>query len=345
MEACFARQAALHPSMTPQDALKMAYQAAFGAEHLLADTEAARQYLLREIETCAANADEPLAEEIAPDLCRINLRPWKAAGLPPEWLLRMFLAASAPRTDGESRFHQALDVLDRLTAQGKMPFCAEDWQREKHAYLAEGLRAVHHSEAYRMGERPAYRLAPGRFKRLLPLLTAIDPSRREIIALDGRCASGKTTLAADLAQIAGAAVIHTDDFFLPPELRTAERLSAPGGNVHYERILTDVLPGLRKGEAFAYPAFDCSVMRLNGEREVPAASLTVVEGAYSCHPALGDYMTLRAFSDVDPDTQRRRILDRDGKAGLENFLTRWIPMEEKYFAAFRVRETAQVILP
>ena len=153
------------------------------------------------------------------------------------------------------------------------------------------------------------------------------------------------TLARDMAEIVGAAAVHMDDFFLPPELRTPERLQTPGGNVHYERFLTDVLPGLRSRKAFCYPRFDCSVMALRGARAVPEADTVIVEGAYSCHPALGDYMTLRAFSDIDPAEQRRRILLREGKAGLEAFNARWIPMEERYFAAYRVREAAQVILP
>ena len=34
-----------HPSMQPQDLVKLCFQAAFGAEHLLADHKAAREYL------------------------------------------------------------------------------------------------------------------------------------------------------------------------------------------------------------------------------------------------------------------------------------------------------------
>ena len=344
MKAYFERQAALHPAMTARDALKMAYQAAFGAEHLAGDEEAVRRYLHEELTACEAAPAEPLTESISPDLCRANLRAWKAAGLPEKWLLRMFLDTCQPRPDGKARFEVLLADLDALTQAGRLPFSAQDWQGEKQAYLAQGLHAVHHSDAYREQEKPAYRLILSRYDRLLPLLTALDLSKRQIIALDGRCASGKTTLAADLARIAGAGVVHMDDFFLPPALRAPERLAAPGGNVHYERFITDVLPGLRSGQAFSYPVFDCSVMQINGARSVPAASLVIVEGAYSCHPALGDYMTLRAFSDVDPEIQRRRILARNGESGLQNFETRWIPMEERYFEACRIREQAQVVL-
>ena len=165
-----------------------------------------------------------------------------------------------------------------------------------------------------------------------------------IIGIDGRTGAGKTTISKFLHLKFGGNLFHMDDFFLPPDLRTEKRLSEPGGNVHYERFLTDVLPYLGKEQAFSYPVFDCSRMRMGESRQVTGSGLTIVEGAYSCHPALGSYMTLQAFSDIDAQLQKQRILERNGKAGWENFQTRWIPMEEKYFAAFRIREQASVIL-
>ncbi|MCL1877401.1 MAG: hypothetical protein FWF80_00945, partial [Defluviitaleaceae bacterium] len=66
-----------------------------------------------------------------------------------------------------------------------------------------------------------------------------------VIAIDGRSASGKTTLASELAAQTGASVIHMDDFFLPQDLRTEERLNTPGGNVHHERFASEVLPHIK----------------------------------------------------------------------------------------------------
>ena len=59
---------------------------------------------------------------------------------------------------------------------------------------------------------------------------------RKIIAIDGRSAAGKTTLAEELLAVTGGDILHMDDFFLPPELRTAQRYSEPGGNIHRERF-------------------------------------------------------------------------------------------------------------
>ena len=39
---------------------------------------------------------------------------------------------------------------------------------------------------------------------------------RVLLAIDGRCASGKTTLANQLQNILGCEVIHMDSFFLRP---------------------------------------------------------------------------------------------------------------------------------
>ena len=76
------------------------------------------------------------------------------------------------------------------------------------------------------------------------------PTGMRIIAIDGRCAAGKTTLAARLAKELGGDVIHMDDFFLPPALRTQERRSEPGGNVHYERFLRKSYRSLHRDKHF-----------------------------------------------------------------------------------------------
>ena len=165
-----------------------------------------------------------------------------------------------------------------------------------------------------------------------------------VIAIDGRAASGKTTLAKRLEIEFGAGVIHMDDFFLPPELRTEERLSTPGGNVHYERFAEEVLPKLHCPEEFSYGKFDCSVMQINGEVTVGASCVRVVEGAYAFHPYFGCYSDIRIFSDIEYEEQLRRIKARNGDEKLETFKNRWIPLEEKYFEAYGIREKSTLNL-
>lgn len=169
-------------------------------------------------------------------------------------------------------------------------------------------------------------------------------SERKIIAIDGRCASGKTTLAQELGAYLGAGIVHMDDFFLPAWLRTPERLSQPGGNVHYERFLEEVMPALRKSQAFFYRKFDCSAMQLTKTVEVAASPYRIVEGAYSQHPAFSDYADIRIFCDIEPEWQLSRILERNGEEALRVFKERWIPMEEQYFREYEIRQRADYVV-
>lgn len=170
------------------------------------------------------------------------------------------------------------------------------------------------------------------------------PQGVRVIAIDGRCCAGKSTLARDMAERLGAGVVHMDDFFLPVEMRTPARLALPGGNFHHERFVLEVLPFLRGGAGFSYRIFDCGRMDFDGVRVVAPSSLRVVEGAYAHHPVLGAYMDTRIFMDIGPEVQRKRVVRRNGAEAAGGFFDRWIPMEEAYIRAYEIMEKADVIL-
>lgn len=152
------------------------------------------------------------------------------------------------------------------------------------------------------------------------------------VAIDGRCASGKTTLASAIAKELGCTVIHMDDFFLRPEQRSPERLSAPGGNVDYERFETDVLQKLIEHTTFSYQPFDCHTLSMGSPIFVEPGDVTLIEGSYSCHPKLRNYYDLRVFLSVAPELQLARIEGRGGKDAVIAFRDKWIPLEERYFS-------------
>ena len=170
------------------------------------------------------------------------------------------------------------------------------------------------------------------------------PEEIKVLAIDGRCGAGKTMLAGLLSQRLGCGVIHMDDFFLPDALRTRKRLAEPGGNVHYERFAEEILPRLQKTEAFRYRMFDCGRMALGEEVQVPAGKIRIVEGAYSCHPFFGEYMSLKIFCNVGPQEQLRRIRSRNGEDAVKSFVEKWIPMEERYFRVWEVEKKADILI-
>ena len=150
------------------------------------------------------------------------------------------------------------------------------------------------------------------------------------VAIDGKCTSGKTTLASLLAAIYDCNVFHMDDFFLRPEQRTPERFAEAGGNVDYERFREEVLHPLKTGKAFSYRPFDCSTFTLSAPVAVAPKKLNIVEGTYSHHPYFGDPYDLKILLTVDEETQRQRILERPAFLH-KRFFEAWIPMENQYF--------------
>ena len=90
----------------------------------------------------------------------------------------------------------------------------------------------------------------------------LERQDRILVAIEGKCTSGKTTLAAQLAKIYDCNVFHMDDFFLQSHQRTPERFAETGGNVDYERFQEEVLLPLKAGKAFSYRPFDCSTFTL-----------------------------------------------------------------------------------
>lgn len=346
MEHFLREQIAQYPFMEPQDVYKLAYQAAFGAEHLFTDLDAAKVYFMKEYADTPAK-EGALYEQIGKDVCRCNIGAWKYRKLPPQWLFEMFAhTAQYQHNGGEADFFSNLEIAHKLVREGCFCFSEQDWLNYGEQYQKGGIRPVHHSKQYRDKAKPAYRLICQRYIRLLPILEhmAALPQGVHTIAIEGRSASGKTTMASMLADITGAGVIHMDDFFLPPELRSSTRLQEPGGNVHYERFRDEILPKLGSDRAFSYRRFDCGRMAYGADREVASSCWRIAEGAYSCHPFFGDYASLRFFSDVSQEEQLQRIRNRDGEKMMLMFQERWIPMEEKYFCTFAIKDHCIAIL-
>ena len=166
---------------------------------------------------------------------------------------------------------------------------------------------------------------------------------RVIVAIDGKCTSGKTTLAATLAGLRDCNVFHMDDFFLRPEQRTPQRFAEPGGNVDYERFQEEVLLNLLSGRDFSYRPFDCKTFTLSPPVSVPAKKLNIIEGSYCLHPYFGDPYDLKILLTVSEKTQELRILQRP-EFLRERFRNHWIPMENRYLEHFRIAEKADLIL-
>lgn len=179
------------------------------------------------------------------------------------------------------------------------------------------------------------------------ILNRIKEIRKErgrcLVAIDGNSGSGKSTLAAQLAAASGATLFHMDDFFLPPQLRTEARLDTPGGNIDSERFVKEIIKGLEKGRTFSYRAFSCKNSSYI-EKTAPHSTVNILEGVYSMHPDWQAELNLKVFLQIPPEVQQDRILHRSGPEQLKKFTELWIPLENRYFEFYGIRESCDYIV-
>ncbi len=70
----------------------------------------------------------------------------------------------------------------------------------------------------------------------------------------------------------------------------------------------------------------------------------LVEGVYALHPALRDFYRLRIFLEAPGRCGAPCLLDRGGPELLARFQGEWVPLEDRYFQACRVRDCCQLVL-
>lgn len=324
--------------MTAKDAAKLVYQNVFGCAHIL-ENPGWKKYLGDEYDRVTADITAE-SDCIGNSRCRMPLAKAKALNIAND-LLEKICLVSAERAGTNDDFTSKMEELIKAAKMQKIPFAKDELES-----FAKMTEPCSHSENYREAYKPSYRVVESKIDTILPVLAAIEKriktGQRTIVAIDGSAAAGKSTAADVISRVFSCPVIHMDDFFLPIYMRTPERLSEPGGNVHYERFFDEVVKEF--GSDFSYRVFDCSLGDYNGDRIIKSGLLTVVEGSYSLHPYFGNYADVKVFMDISESKQISRILARSGERMLERFTCEWIPMERRYHDAFKIEENCDIVI-
>ena len=92
-----------------------------------------------------------------------------------------------------------------------------------------------------------------------------------IIAIDGRCGSGKTYLAELIKKQFPCNICHMDDFYLPFEKRQKNWREIPAGNIDLERFFTEILRPVKAGREVVYRPYNCK-KKQDGGRDHTALS-------------------------------------------------------------------------
>lgn len=332
------RQYQTYPQLCIEDIFKFLYQSAFGCEHLLPEPEAAAEFIRNEASIMAERGGT-LIEPLDGPYCRISLD-YIRQGLNPETLAKLLCLSAVHEPNGKATLVEKIQAAKGLVHDGFLPITLPEFTEALAQWEARGFSPLHHSEQFRQAYHPAYRLIGAQYAPFLPVLAELDRKLTKgtvIFAIEGGSASGKTTLSRILEQLYDCTIFHMDDFFLRPEQRTPERFAEPGGNIDQERFLEEVLLPLQQGQAVVYRRFDCATFSLLPSEAIVPKKLTVIEGAYSMHPDLAGYYDLSLFMETSPELQAKRIHKRNSPEMAQQFFSQWIPLEHRYFDAFRVK--------
>jgi hypothetical protein len=150
-----------YPAMQLDDIYKLLHQAALGPGHAVTNPAAARKRLDEEIATLdsGGNPEERL-DVISPDgrLARVHLRTYLDAGGSVDALNQAFVETANTYAAAPDKLVRFCGCLGDLAQSGAIPFGREHLEQHFARIAQDGYPAIHHSEAYRLAYRPAYRV-------------------------------------------------------------------------------------------------------------------------------------------------------------------------------------------
>jgi para-aminobenzoate synthetase len=177
-----------------------------------------------------------------------------------------------------------------------------------------------------------------------------------VVAIDGRSGSGKSTVAAAVAQAIGAVIVPCDDFYAADvsdtewDRRTPEQRAADA--IDWRRLKREAIEPLRTGRAARWHTFDF----LAGPRDdgtypwhrTPTERLpkpvVLLDGAYSARPELADVLDLSVLVEAAPTTREARLAAREAADFLGQWHARWDPAEDYYFGHVRPPAAFDVVV-
>lgn len=336
-----------YPEMKPADYIKLLYQNEFGCAH--AAVYGGMSTGKRDSGFLSAAEEEtprkPRMEPIGNGLCRVFLGSGRRVEPPSSLLNLLFGATAKTHLGNRMRFQKKLVLLREMASKHLLTVELPELDLFLERYASSGGGPVSHSPGYKKAYRPHYRVVKESYYDFFPVFQAAMRLRRvprggrpSLLAIDGRCGSGKTFLAERLAEVFGCSVFHMDDFFLKAEERTARKMAEPGGNIDRGRFLSEVLRPLKNGESVRFRPYSRVDDTFLPAVEQRPGAFAVVEGSYSLHPDFRDFYDCRVFLTCLPNAQQKRILVRSGGKMLHDDLERWIPMEEHYFERMKIDE-------
>lgn len=160
-----ARHMARYPAMQLEDVYKLAHQASLGSEHAVPDRAHAQRSLEQELAQLGDGPAEAMLDPISPDarILRVHLRPFVASDGDMAQLLEAFVRTANEYRGSTRQLRSHWTSVEVMTATGHLPFTPTDAQAFWLQMESASYPAVHHSAAYQVAFRPAYRVVAHEF--------------------------------------------------------------------------------------------------------------------------------------------------------------------------------------
>lgn len=168
-----------------------------------------------------------------------------------------------------------------------------------------------------------------------------------IVAIDGAGGSGKTTLAATVAELLDGTpvIVYGDDFYRPMPEHEREELGAQHGYHRYfdwERLRDQVLAPLQVEQTACYQRFDWATGVLGARREVVPGGVVIVEGVYAARPELAHFYQLTVYVDTPREVCLERMRARGENP--EEWIMRWRAAEDYYLRITSPQTRLQLVV-
>lgn len=298
-----------YPESERVDIFKLLYQDNLLVGHLI-NSGKALEYLNLEIKDLDLSTNDLLYEFINEDVTRVNIIPFLKI-YDCNYLIDLFIKTS--------KIKQKNNLY-----QDSLKYNLLDYYNK---YLDN---PPSHSEKYRNTYHPHYRVVATsllnseiRALKLQNFIESIRSDKLQIICLEGRCGSGKSTISKLLKDVT---VIEMDDHF-----------DGEPVNVEY---LDKLLSNLKLGLEFTEECYNCQKNSYY-QKKKEVKNIVVVEGVYGYLPVLRKHFDYLAYVVIDKNLQIERIKSRNN---YQQFIEKWIPREEEYFQKYDFILNADILI-
>ncbi len=158
-------------------------------------------------------------------------------------------------------------------------------------------------------------------------------NRRELVLIDGRSGSGKTSFATTLAQSKALRLLSLDDIYPGWD----------GLDAGHWRVYQQVIRPWLRGEVGLVSSWDWARGAPGSTIEVDPAVSLVIEGCGALSTFTAPHATSRLWLEADSEVRKKRALTRDGEIYRAHW-TRWEIQEDRFYGLHRSPELADTII-